>query len=62
MSLELLGLIIIGVIGIAIITLVWSAFWLWWQSQPNKLSCVAKRFDPACAARNRPWPMPSSKP
>ena len=32
MSLELVGLSIIGIIGIAIIALVWNAFWLWWQS------------------------------
>ncbi len=32
MSLELLGLSIIGIIGLAIIALVWNAFWLWWQS------------------------------
>ena len=32
MSLELLGLIIVGIIGIVIISLVWNAFWLWWQS------------------------------
>ncbi len=32
MSLELVGLSIIGIIGLAIIALVWNAFWLWWQS------------------------------
>ena len=32
MSLELVGLSIVGIIGIAIIALVWNAFWLWWQS------------------------------
>ena len=32
MSLELLGLSIVGIIGLTIIALVWNAFWLWWQS------------------------------
>ena len=32
MSLELVGLSIVGIIGLAIIALVWNAFWLWWQS------------------------------
>ena len=32
MSLELVGLIVIGIIGITIIILIWNAFWLWWQS------------------------------
>ena len=32
MSLNLVAFIIVGIIGIAIITLIWNAFWLWWQS------------------------------
>ena len=32
MSLNLIGFIIVGIIGLAIIALVWNAFWLWWQS------------------------------
>ena len=32
MSLNLLGFIVIGIIGITIIALIWNAFWLWWQA------------------------------
>ena len=32
MSLELIGGVIIGIIVLAILSLIWNAFWLWWQS------------------------------
>lgn len=32
MSIELIGGVIIGIIALAILSLIWNAFWLWWQS------------------------------
>ena len=32
MSLELFGLLIVGVIALAVAALLWNAFWLWWQA------------------------------
>ena len=32
LPLDLIGLFIVGLIALAIIALIWNAFWLWWQS------------------------------
>ena len=32
MSIELIGGVIVGIIALVILSLIWNAFWLWWQS------------------------------
>ncbi len=32
LPLDLIGLFIVGIVALAIIALIWNAFWLWWQS------------------------------